>query len=238
MGKSTIAINLAAYLSYVVPNLSVCEVDMDVEHGDTYLLSLGEKEKELMEGRQQIPTMYDLVRAMEIGAVKTPQQAKPFFILDAFSGCSFLASPHYPSQGAQLGEREMEMIFSMIKELGHNLIIFDCGVNLRDEVTQYAIMSAQQLIFVAEVSTSSINRVIRGIAEISASPEFTIPLEKMKLVFNKIRRGEDVGLDPQKVAEKEFGFLRHIYYFDYDVRVARLGTMGFWESTPLVSLSS
>ncbi|MEM3401604.1 MAG: AAA family ATPase, partial [Candidatus Hadarchaeales archaeon] len=225
VGKSTIAINLAAYLSHVAPNLNVCEVDLDIEHGDTYLIALREEGQDLE--RRRIPTIYDLVRGIEIGAVTKGEDARPFFVLDGYSGCSFLAAPHFPSQGARIGEREMEAVFRLIKDMGFHVIVLDCGVNLRDEVTQFAIMFSQQVVFVTEASTSSINRVMKGISEILGTPEFGLHPNRIKLVFNKLRKDEDVGIDPKAVRREEFPFVRDVFYLGYDVRVARAWNYGF-----------
>jgi len=225
VGKSTIALNLAAYLSHVSPNLSVCEVDLDIEHGDAYLISTGEQAEHIGEEGRRIPTIYDFVRAMEVGAVKRPEEARPFFVVDGYSGCVFLAAPHYPSQGAYIKEEHIQKIFEVVKALGHNLIIFDCGVSLRDEITRFALMSSQQIVLVTEVSTSSINRILRGVSEILSSPEYAVPVNRMKLVLNKVRGKEETGIDPSMV-RREFGFIRDVIYFEYDPRVAKAWNYG------------
>jgi len=191
VGKTTIAVNLAAYLQ--ATGRRVCVVDVD-EFGDTgYMAARQEKYEE--QGGGVVPSPERLWAQME--HIRTFEELAPFLLLSASTGCYFLPSPEENDPALRLTAKAYDRITVLLQKY-FDVLVYDCGPSFHQDTIRYAILKADCLVAVFNQNNAMLRNFASMVQEL-AKQSSGVGKEKMVLLLNTYKPLPGVMTDKQGI---------------------------------------
>ena len=187
-GKTTVALNTCAYIS-ILTNLNVILVDVD-EFGDTGL-SVGM----IRSSGEDLPTVDDFLS--HISTLNTYEDVSHFILTETTTRLNILLSSPNSSTPNRPTKDDYQNVLRVLQN-HFDIIAFDCGDKLWDDITRFAIVRADFLVLVVDQGFPTLSH-ISNIIEDFAGSSTGVGKEKMIMVVNKFQK--DVGMSINDIGQ-------------------------------------
>jgi MinD-like ATPase involved in chromosome partitioning or flagellar assembly len=162
---------------------------------------------------ERVPaTISDLLR--DIQYVRTDEDAAAYTTATR-SGLQILAAPQDPTEMGRLGKDGYRTVSDLIARY-YDLVIYDCGTGFLDEITQFALNRADQVVLVT-VPQLVTTKIVMGAADHLATLHFNP--QHCTLALNQLRGRE--SLDRRRLHTALSGHVGGIVDIPYDLRLQR-----------------
>ena len=131
------------------------------------------------------------------------------------TGMHILAAPQDPMEMGRLGRGGYLAVNDLIARF-YDLVVFDCGTGFLDEVTQFALGAADQVVLVSAPLLVTTKIILSAVDHLAAS---SFDLARATLALNMIRRGDP--LDRARLRRHLQGRIGGVVEIPYDERVQR-----------------
>jgi MinD-like ATPase involved in chromosome partitioning or flagellar assembly len=106
------------------------------------------------------------------------------------TGLDVLAAPQDPAEMARLGSSGYAAVDELLRR-HYDLVIYDCGTGFLDEITQFALRSADQVVLVCAPQLVTTKIILGAVAHLE---DTRFDLRRSTLVLNMMQRGGDLDV--------------------------------------------
>jgi MinD-like ATPase involved in chromosome partitioning or flagellar assembly len=131
------------------------------------------------------------------------------------TGLDILAAPQDPTEMARLGSSGYAAVDELLRR-HYDLVVYDCGTGFLDEITQFALRSADQVVLVSAPQLVTTKIILGAIAHLE---DTRFDLRRSTLVLNMTQRDGD--LDVARLYAALEGRVGGIVEVPYDRRLQR-----------------
>jgi MinD-like ATPase involved in chromosome partitioning or flagellar assembly len=121
----------------------------------------------------------------------TTRQQLEGMVTSTATGMDILAAPIDPAEMSRLGGSGYAAVDELLRR-HYDLIVYDCGTGFLDEVTQFALRCADQVVVVCAPQLVTTKVILGGIAHLEQT---RFDLRRSTLALNMTGRGGDLDLD-------------------------------------------
>lgn len=133
-------------------------------------------------------TIADLLRILpQVGS----RQRLETFVTPTATGMDILAAPQDPSEMARLGGAGYAAVDEVLRR-HYDLVVYDCGTGFLDEVTQFALRTADQVVVVSAPQLVTTKLILGAIGHLEQT---RYDLRRSTLALNMTGRNSDLDLD-------------------------------------------
>lgn len=200
VGKTTIACELAVYLSLVEhgkDHFKVCLADYNIDFGDVRM-TLGFDSNHICMTQWAADIRERLKTGMSPQKIRYSEDEIHAYLQEGKNGLYALIAPMSNEDSMELDEDELDVMLSnLIKYGGFDFVICDTGNNTRDS-SFLAVEKADSVLLISDQDKNAIDcndSVLLTMSKIG------VDLDKFKLVINKAQKGKDVGIYAEEIAE-------------------------------------
>lgn len=157
-------------------------------------------------------TIADLLRILpQVGS----RQRLETFVTPTATGMDILAAPQDPSEMARLGGAGYAAVDEVLRR-HYDLVVYDCGTGFLDEVTQFALRTADQVMVVSAPQLVTTKLILGAVGHLEQT---RFDLRRSTLALNMTGRDSDLDLDRLYTALE--GRVGGIVEVPYDERLRR-----------------
>lgn len=157
-------------------------------------------------------TVADLLRILP---QITSRQRLETIVTPTVTGMDILPAPQDPAEMARLGGGGYAAVDELLRR-HYNLVVYDCGTGFLDDVTQFALRTADQVVIVCAPTLITTKLILGAIAHLEKT---RFDLRRSTLVLNMTERRGDLDLDRLYAALE--GRVGAIVEVPYDERLQR-----------------
>jgi len=171
--------------------------------------------------RPTAATISELLRILP--AVTSAEQLRSV-VTRTDTGMDLLAAPQDPAEMARLGSRGYAAVDELLRR-HYDLVVYDCGTGFLDEITQFALRCADQVVLVCAQQLVTTKIILGAVAHLE---ETGFDLRRGTLVLNMAEKGGDLDLGRLYAALQ--GRIGGIVQVPFDPRLQRdidLGEFGY-----------
>lgn len=188
VGKSTVAVNLAAALASRTDQRVVL-VDADLQFGDVGVML-------------RLNPEHSLLEAIGAGDQLDPVLLESLLLKDARSGLSVLAAPTDPTQGAKITPQQVSNLVGRLRDMGA-IAVVDMP-SLLDDIVLQLLAESDDIVYVIGTDVPAVKNARLGLQALEL---VQIPLSRVMLVLNRAdTRVQLPPRDVEKVLEMRLDF--------------------------------
>lgn len=132
-------------------------------------------------------TINELLRVLPV--VTDPEQLKGA-VTHTETGLDVLAAPQDPAEMARLGSSGYAAVDELLRR-HYDLVIYDCGTGFLDEITQFALRSADQVVLVCAPQLVTTKIILGAVAHLE---DTRFDLRRSTVALNMVQRGGDLDV--------------------------------------------